>query len=191
MAFTEAFNKAVQHAMLYEVGGFWNENHPAVARGLIDTPANKKAVGYVNDPVDRGGETKFGVAKKANPTLNITSLTWEQAKSVYFTKYWSAGKSDQLPDKIAIIHFDGCINHGVSRANKFSQEALGVVADGVIVPKTIAAANAVMKPEEIVQHIARLRRNYYEAIIRNDPTQAKYRNGWLRRINEVEAYALK
>lgn len=65
--YTNAFEKAIDHAMLYEVGGFWNVNHPAVARGLIDTSANRKAVGYVNDPDDRGGETKFGVARNANP----------------------------------------------------------------------------------------------------------------------------
>jgi hypothetical protein len=74
--FTKPFEAAVDHAMLYEVGGFWNVNHPAVAGGLIDTPANRKAVGYVNDPADRGGETKFGVAVRANPDLNITNLTW-------------------------------------------------------------------------------------------------------------------
>ena len=64
---TTSFDKAVSHAMLYEVGKFWNESHPAVANGLIDTPANRKAVGYVNDKADRGGETKFGVAKNGMP----------------------------------------------------------------------------------------------------------------------------
>jgi lysozyme family protein len=190
MDFSPAFNKAISHCMLYEVGGFWNEAHPAVAPGSIATAADRKAVGYVNDPADRGGETKFGVAKNGNPGLNITRLTWAQAKQVYYDKYWVAGKCHLLPAKIAIIHFDGCVNHGPGRAAKFLQEALGVTVDGAIGPKTLEKIKGA-KEEEIVQHIARIRRSFYQGIVNRDKSQAKFLNGWLRRINEVENYAIK
>lgn len=188
--FSDDFLKALDHCMLYEVGGFWNVNHPAVKNGLIDTPANRRAVGYVNDPVDRGGETKFGVAQRANPKVNVRSLTWAQAASVYHDKYWLLGKNDKLPGKLAQIHFDGCINHGPARANKFLQRALGVTEDGVIGPITLKQLEGV-KIEEVIQAIARYRRDFYRSIVKNNASQSKFLNGWLRRINEVEEFALK
>lgn len=190
MAYSSAFTLALDHCMIYEVGGFWNINHPAVKDGLIDTAANRKAVGYVNDPVDRGGETKFGVAKSGNPNLDIRTLTWAQAEAVYHDKYWLLGKNDKLPGKLAVIHFDGCVNHGPARANKFLQQALGVTADGVIGPVTLKRLEGT-KIEEVIQAVARIRREFYQNIVRNNASQAKFLNGWLRRINEVEAYALK
>ena len=36
--------------------------------------------GYVNDPDDAGGETKYGIAKRWYPSVDIKNLTKEQAK---------------------------------------------------------------------------------------------------------------
>ena len=35
--------------------------------------------GYVNNPSDRGGETNFGISKRANPDIDVASLTREAA----------------------------------------------------------------------------------------------------------------
>ena len=197
MSYTQSFEQAVSHAMLYEVGKFWNVNHVAVAGGLIDTPANRKAVGYVNDPSDTGGETKFGVAVNANPDLNIKTLTWDAAKRVYFRKYWLASNCDDITliaPKLAAIHFDGAVNHGVGRASKFLQQALGVVADGDIGPATLNALSKMCadksKEVELCRKVAELRKAFYNSIVRNNPTQAKFLNGWMTRINEVEAFVV-
>jgi lysozyme family protein len=187
--FTKPFEAAVDHAMLYEVGGFWNVNHPAVARGLIDTPANRKAVGYVNDPADRGGETKFGVAVRANPDLNITNLTWDQAKAAYFLRYWIAGKCDKLPARVAVLHFDGCVNHGTGRAAKFLQQAAGVTADGAIGPATLTKVKLIDQ-FTLCSNICNQREQFYRAIVANDASQARFLNGWLRRINEMRTFTL-
>ena len=182
-----AFDKAVSHAMLYEVGGFWDEKHPAVEKGMIDTPANRRAVGYVNDPLDRGGETKFGVAFRANPDIDVRGLTYAKAKSVYKVKYWDVARCEKLPPRVAILHFDGAVNHGPGRACKFLQQAVGVSADGIIGPATIAA---VVKMGELAvcKAICAIRRDYYRAIIRNDPSQARFEKGWMRRIDEMDAF---
>ncbi|WP_407305401.1 glycoside hydrolase family 108 protein [Acinetobacter sp.] len=189
-SYTKSFEQAIDHCMLYEVGGFWNVNHPAVQQGLINTSANRKAVGYVNDPDDRGGETKFGVAKNGNPDLNITKLTWDQAKAVYYLRYWLAGKCDQLPPRLAVLHLDGCINHGVTRANIFLQQAVGVTADGIIGPITIAKIKntPIMG---LLNTVCDQREEFYRSIVRSNPSQAKYLVGWLRRISEVRAFVIK
>ena len=38
--------------------------------------------GYVNDPKDLGGETKYGITKRFYPDIDIKNLTIEQAKDI-------------------------------------------------------------------------------------------------------------
>jgi len=71
--------------------------------------------GYVNDPRDPGGETKYGVSKRAYPNVDIKNLTIEGAKAIYKRDYF-----DKLPILLPIdLHlsmFDMAINSGVSAA---------------------------------------------------------------------------
>ena len=39
--------------------------------------------GYVNDPLDKGGETNYGISKRSYPHLDIHSLTLADAKTIY------------------------------------------------------------------------------------------------------------
>lgn len=185
---TTAFDKALNHAMLYEVGGFWNLEAPGAREGLIKTAAQRKACGYVNDPADRGGETKYGIAKNANMDLNIATLDWEGAKRVYYKRYWVPGDCQDLPPRLAIVHFDGCVNHGVGKASIFLQKAVGADADGDIGPATLAKVAAADELATI-DKICELREAFYRRIVANNPSQARFLTGWLRRINEIKAYA--
>ena len=187
--YSQEFEKAINHAMHYEVGPFWSLN-PSVEAGLISTPAQRKAVGYVNDPDDTGGETKFGIAKNANPGVNIKKLTWQQAKAIYYEKYWIAGHSHKLPPNIAVLHFDGCINHGVARANRFLQLAAGTTPDGKVGPVTISKINT-HRQIDVCKKICDLREDFYKQIVLAKPSQKKFLNGWLSRINSIRAITCK
>jgi lysozyme family protein len=184
--YSDAFEAAINHAMLYEVGGGWKMT-PDVETGLISTPQQRKAVGYVNDPDDAGGETKFGIAKNANPETDITNLTWSQAKAIYYTKYWLLGACDKLSGRVGVLHLDGCINHGVGRASKFLQKALLVTEDGKIGAITINKANLA---DQIVlcNAICDNREQFYQDIVANKPTQKKFLAGWFRRIKEMRDF---
>lgn len=186
--YPQEFEDAVNHAMLWEVGGFWKLT-PEVEAGLIETREQRRAVGYVNIPEDRGGETKFGVAQKANPEINVRELTWEGAKEVYFQKYWLAGNCDQLHPRIAMLHFDGCVNHGIGRANKFLQTAAGAEPDGKIGPATLGAI-ADANPLDICAAVCDLRFQFYNRIVERDPTQRKFLKGWHARINDIRNFVL-
>lgn len=188
MAYTKAFEEAINHAMREEVGPNWKLTAEAQA-GLISTRAQRSAVGYVNDPVDRGGETKYGIAKNANPNLNIATLNWEQAKGVYYKNYWLSGSCHKLPARLAVLHLDGCINHGPGRANTFLQRAVGVPSDGAIGPVTLAAVDKYTELS-ICKSICDQREYFYKAIIRNDPKQIKFLKGWMGRIERIRALVL-
>lgn len=186
------FNKSVNYCMKHEVGPWFDENHPACISGTVATVADRKATGYVNDPDDTGGETKFGVAKNANPELNIAKLTWDAAKRVYYKKYWLAGDCADIASfapKLAMLHFDGCVNHGNGRAARMLQEAVGATIDGDIGPKSLEAikrACAATGGElAVCEKVAQIRTSFYNAIVAAKPTQKKFLNGWMNRIREV------
>lgn len=183
-----SFDKAVDHAMRYEVGGFWNLLTDGAREGLIDTQAHRKACGYVNDSTDRGGETKYGVAKNANPDLNIATLDWEAAKRVYLRRYWLPAHCDELEalglHRLAVLHFDSVVNHGVSRGAIFLQRSVGTDTDGDIGPASLKAAKN-KGDVAACSALCDVREQFYQQIVLKNPSQGKYLNGWLRRISEM------
>jgi lysozyme family protein len=183
------FEQALAHAMIYEVGSSFDPNDPETRAGLISTQAQRRKVGYTNDPEDRGGETKFGVAANANPGVDITRLNWEKATEIYSKKYWLAGGCHLLPTRVATIHLDGCINHGVIRASKFLQQVVGVNPDGMVGQGTAAAVNA-LDEITVCEALAARREEFYHTIVINNPAQSRFINGWMNRIAGVRAFVL-
>jgi lysozyme family protein len=57
--------------------------------------------GYVDDPLDPGGETKFGISKREYPDLDIRNLTREQAIAIYWHDYWRAYHLDEMRPEVA------------------------------------------------------------------------------------------
>jgi len=79
----------------------------------------EKEGGYVNDPDDPGGETKFGISKRAFPRINISDLTESHAKELYHQYYWQPMRCNELPDRLRLPVFDCAVNQGIRRATKF------------------------------------------------------------------------
>ncbi len=95
---------------------------------------------YTLDPNDPGGETKFGISKKSYPNLDIKSLTVERAREIYYQDFWTPCCCNDLPTDFAISTFDCAVNQGVTIAKRLLQISLDVSVDGIIGPKTLAAA---------------------------------------------------
>ncbi len=68
--------------------------------------------GYSNDRNDSGGETKFGISKRAYPSENIADLTEDRAKEIYEADYWNKACCPDLPYPIDLIHVDTAVNCG-------------------------------------------------------------------------------
>src|SRR5258708_724985 len=102
--------------------------------------------GYVNDPSDPGGETNFGISKRAYPRLDIKTLPMWQAIDIYYTDWWTKFHFDQLSAGIGKKMLDMSVNLGIYHATKLLQlallaEGVEVVVDGMIGPATRAACN--------------------------------------------------
>lgn len=101
--------------------------------------------GYSNDPKDTGGETNWGISKRAYPTVDIKNLTKEQAKAIYAVDYWAKIKGDELPYPLNVFVFDAAVNQGTDAAIKVLQKTLSVAQDGILGSQTIKAAKGLNK----------------------------------------------
>ncbi len=68
--------------------------------------------GYVDNPADAGGETKYGIAKAYHPNVDIKNLTLDEALAIYKQQYWNVFDLDNMPLFIAIAIFDTAVNMG-------------------------------------------------------------------------------
>ncbi len=135
--------------------------------------------GYVADSRDPGGETKFGISKRAYPGLDIARLTLADARAIYRRDYWDRAQCDKLPPGLAFDVFDAAVNSGIGQAIRFLQRAVGVADDGQVGPLTLAAVSRL--DAQTLQ--ARYSGQRLEFMTRLSGWDA-FGRGWARRIAE-------
>lgn len=142
--------------------------------------------GYVNDPRDPGGETNFGISKRSYPKENIKAMTRERAVEIYRRDFWDKPGCENLPPMLGIALFDCAVNQGPAIAPKLLQRALNVAADGIIGPKTTAAAAKANEPDALVQFLGwRLHRYAHTA------NAVTYMRGWSNRVLLLQQFLLQ
>ena len=169
--------------------------------------------GYVNDPDDPGGATKWGVTigtlrrlgrdltgDGRVTTADVKRLSRAQARDIYVEHYFHRPRIGELPEALHASVFDMYVNAGAN-AVRILQRLLcamgqGVTVDGVIGPQTIAAAQAAWRsaPDHLADAYGIARRNYYYALADRRPKSRKYarrrdggKGGWIKRAEEFIA----
>lgn len=140
--------------------------------------------GYVNNPADPGGETNFGISKRAYPSEDIKGMTLDRARTLYFRDYWGPAGCEVVPQAIKPQLFDMAVNSGVKQAIKTLQRTVGETEDGIIGPKTLKAVHS-MPPSQLVARF-----NAHRLILLTGlPTWSAFGKGWARRVaqNLLEA----
>lgn len=120
--------------------------------------------GYVNDPTDVGGETKWGISKRAHPKEDIALMTPERAARIYADEYWTACACDNIPHPKNVAVFDTAVNCGVKRA--------------------VDWCRASTTTEEFLEK----RKQHYYSLINKNPTMSKYLRGWMNRLGDLQKY---
>ena len=120
--------------------------------------------GYVNDPKDPGGETKYGISKRAFPKEDIKNMTKERAAEIYQQHYWIPSGCERMELGMATAVFDSAVNCGVGRAKQWlakSKDAFDII---------------------------KARNDYYDVIIARNKNLLKFRRGWLNRTADLEKF---
>jgi lysozyme family protein len=156
-------------------------------------------------PGDRGGPTKFGItiyrlaevrkvklgkrgsASWIDMTQEVRALGQDEAREIYDTYYWQPVRGDDLPAGLDFAVADFGLNSGPSRAVKKLQALIGARQDGVFGPKTLDALQAYGDISGLIERYCDTRREFLNAIVENSPNQAKFLNGWMNRVKQVQA----
>jgi len=139
---------------------------------------------FSDHPDDPGGATRYGVteavAREVGYRGDMRELPLDLAKRIYLERYWLPVRADDLPPGIRYAVFDAAVNSGPRQAARWLQRALGVTDDGIIGPKTLAAAYEVnpiaLRGRMLAQ---RLR---FMTNLSNWPS---FSRGWARRIADL------
>lgn len=142
--------------------------------------------GYANDPKDPGGETNFGISKRAYPNLDIKALTVADAEAIYRRDYWDKLRCDDLPTGVDYALFDFGANSGVARAAVYLQSVVHMNQDGVIGPLTIAACQ-----KASATSVVTLLCNNRLIFLEKQADWPTYGKGWAARVAAVKTLALQ
>ena len=163
--------------------------------------------GFVNDPDDPGGATKYGVtihtlrALRGSATVaDVKALTEAEAVAIFKGQYFERPKINQLPAPLQASVYDMQVNAGAN-AIKILQRltadfGVKLAVDGVLGPKSIGAIDRIHRKAgaQFVDAYGIARRNYYFRIGDRRAASRKYcvtrkggKGGWITRAEEFMA----
>ena len=138
--------------------------------------------GYVNNPHDKGGPTKYGITQADMPGEDIQSITPDQAIAYYAEHYWKDLYSQINDQSLAEKLFDMGVLFGVKTAVKLlqisMQSVINVVSDGAFGPNTLAAVNE--HGNLAVYRVVLI--NHCMDVVNRNPQDSEFLHGWLNRI---------
>jgi lysozyme family protein len=150
--------------------------------------------GYVDHPKDPGGRTNLGVTQRVweewigHPATekDMRELTPAIVAPMYEMRYWRTSYCEKLPRGLDLLVFSMAVNAGSGRSVKLLQDAIGVVADGVIGPNTMAKINEA-NVEVLIDKFSEARTSFYKGL----KTFPVFGKGWLSRTESERLEALQ
>jgi lysozyme family protein len=139
---------------------------------------------------DRGGQTFAGISRRYHPDWTgwqyidhgrrAGSALDELVARFYRDEFWARMRGDGIrSQRIANSIYDFAVNAGVMRAVRLAQGVVGVKADGILGPQTMAALNEA--PADFVLRYALAKIDHYNTLARRDATQQRFLCGWINR----------
>lgn len=149
--------------------------------------------GFVNDPKDRGGATKYGVTqttlsawrRRQVSVADVKNLQIDEAKLIFRAQYWNKIQGDRLPPGLDLAVADMAFNSGTGRAVGCLQKALGVKVDNVLGEVTLAKAHD-SDVEDTINAFCDARL----AFLKTTYGWGRFGKGWTNRVSRVRAAAL-
>lgn len=169
---------------------------------MIDDILEREGSEFTNDPLDRGGATKFGITQRswerylnagsAGNRLTLPSfvrdITEPEAREFYAVTYYRplAWINDI---ELRELVLDSAVNCGADRAVKWLQRASSCLAiDGVIGPETRMRVNEFgnatrgIDAGPLRRMVIDQREDHYIDVCKRDPSQLRFLSGWMKRL---------
>ncbi len=139
--------------------------------------------GYVNDPDDPGGETKYGITKRLATSFGyqkpMINMTKDDAKELYRKAFWNGSLASSVMNDAAFNLYLLSIHSGSKQAILILQRAIGVKDDGIAGIETM---NAISNASQSLLIEALCYRTLDFYVIISPKTRYKYIQGWRNRL---------
>lgn len=151
---------------------------------------------FTQDPVDRGGATKYGITVPAlseflgyNATVDDIFHLNESTARQFYIWTWDRFNVGKYPPEIQYAFYDSIINNGFGGASYLLQKALVALGQNIRIdnsagPNTLAACLNV-DPNTLMNQMIDERINFNKAIVARDPSQGRFLQGWINRAERV------
>ncbi len=158
--------------------------------------------GISNNPADKGGYTNRGVSLRFLKAigldlnsdgvineLDLKNINDNSILYIYKTYFWDKLRADEISSLPIASHlFDIAVNSGNKRAVRLIQETCNyfekeLKVDGVMGEKTIKAINECV-PLLLNTALYYNRVEFYENIVKSNPSQKVFLLGWKRRAED-------
>jgi lysozyme family protein len=149
--------------------------------------------GYVDDPDDRGGPTKFGItlatlhAWRGTPVGagDVEALTSAEAAEIYAKKYFLDPGFDAVTDPaLQEFLFDFGVTSGTGTAVEALQHVIGVLPDGNLGPVSRAKLATITNAAALFFAVKAERAEFLLRDVGSHPTDAKFAGGWSNRLDQ-------
>ena len=151
----------------------------------------KNEGGYVNNPLDNGGETYKGISRKFFGKSEIWAIIDEYDHfddrldglviKFYKEQFWDRLRLSEVHDEfVAGMLLDFGVNIGKKVVTKKIQRIVKVNQDGIIGPITLKAVNSMDRDAFVFQFILEVTELYVQIVNRNR-SQKVFLLGWCNR----------
>ena len=156
----------------------------------------KEEGGFVDNPNDKGGATKYGITidtwktygydKNKDGRIDVEDLkiiTFSDALAITKKIFWDYFKADKIKNQsVAELIVDWGYNSGQVTVARRIQRILNLAVDGIFGDGTVAAINKAHQ-SKLFEAIKADRKAFIDFLVRKDPTQKVFYQGWMNRIN--------
>ena len=151
--------------------------------------------GFSDHKSDTGGRTMKGITertyhawlqKQGRSPADVRNITDGEVEEIYQDGYWKTARCPDLRPEIDVVQFDTAVNMGPNRSVRILQSAVGVTADGVFGPMSLAACKE-CDPSDAVSSYCDIREGLYRKFA-SRPGQHVFLKGWLNRLNDLRGF---
>lgn len=159
--------------------------------------------GYSDEKLDNGGPTKYGISLRylksshicidgdcSENANEIIHLTLTEADSIYYKQWYEKFHYDKIKNENLLTDImDFSVNAGACEAHKLAERAINDISNKkvpiscALTTKSIDQINSI---EPVLFHAGfqKQEEDFYYQIVKRNPSQKMFLEGWLRRIGD-------
>lgn len=176
------FKDVIDFFMVWE-GGLSRDTKDSASRFPCPTEWNHSKGWHTNKGITYATWVNYFGKDRDDEFFNMTR---EHVEHIFKVGYWDKVKGDEIDSyAIAACLVSWAWGSGSKTAIKMIQKIVGTKVDGVIGSKTLKAINS-KDEKELFDECIEARRKFFLDISKDGTPNAKFRRGWLRRLDAFE-----